>query len=65
MLTRMADIRAAFQDPATYSSSAVVPDAPNPPYRWIPALGRTRRRPLMPELETVLGRPLRRWQIAN
>jgi cytochrome P450 len=38
MITRMEDIRAAFQDPATFSNSAVVPDAPEPPYRWIPEM---------------------------
>lgn len=38
VLTRMTDIRAALRDHATYSSSAVVPDAPNPPYLWIPEM---------------------------
>jgi cytochrome P450 len=38
MVTEMADIRGCFQDPATFSNSAVTPDAPNPPYMWIPEM---------------------------
>jgi cytochrome P450 len=38
MITRMADIRAAYQNPSTFSNSAIVPDAPNPPYLQIPEM---------------------------
>lgn len=38
MLTRMADIRAAYQDAELFSSSSVVPNEPDPPYRWIPEM---------------------------
>ena len=38
LVTRMADIRACYQDPTVFSSSAVVPDTPNPPYMWIPEI---------------------------
>lgn len=38
MLTRMADIRAAYQDPHLFSSSSVVPNDPDPPFRWIPEM---------------------------
>lgn len=38
LLTRMADIRAAYQDAAVFSSSSVVPAEPDPPYRWIPEM---------------------------
>jgi cytochrome P450 len=38
LLTRMEDIRAAFQDAATFSSSAVSPHEPDPPYKWIPEM---------------------------
>jgi cytochrome P450 len=38
MVTEMADIRGCFQDPTTFSSSAVTPDSPNPPYMWIPEM---------------------------
>jgi cytochrome P450 len=38
LLTRTEDIRGCFQDPATFSSSSVTPDAPNPPYLWIPEM---------------------------
>ena len=37
-VTGMVDMRACYQDPETFSSSAVVPDAPNPPYKWIPEM---------------------------
>jgi cytochrome P450 len=37
-LTRADDIRAALQDPATFSSSSTVPTDPNPPYLWIPQM---------------------------
>ncbi|TQS45073.1 cytochrome P450 [Cryptosporangium phraense] len=38
LASSMEAIRACFQDPATFSSSAVLPDTPNPPYRWIPEM---------------------------
>jgi cytochrome P450 len=38
MLTRMEDIRNCMQDASVFSSSAVTPDAPNPPYFWIPEM---------------------------
>jgi cytochrome P450 len=38
MVTHMADIREAFQNPGVFSSSAVVPSDPNPPYMWIPEM---------------------------
>jgi len=38
MFTRLEDIRAAFQDPRMFSSSAVVPGDPDPPYKWIPEM---------------------------
>jgi cytochrome P450 len=39
LVSRMADIRAAFQDGEVFSSSAVsVTDGPNPPYKWIPEM---------------------------
>ena len=37
-VTAMEPIREAFQDPQTFSSAAVVPDAPEPPYFWIPEM---------------------------
>jgi cytochrome P450 len=37
-VTRMAPIREAFQHPEIFSNSAVVPDAPEPPYFWIPEM---------------------------
>jgi cytochrome P450 len=37
-VTGIADIRACYQDPYTFSSSAVTPDAPNPPFKWIPEM---------------------------
>ncbi len=38
MMTRMEDIRAALQNPGLFSSTAVVPTDPNPPYSWIPEM---------------------------
>jgi len=38
LLTRLADIRAAFQQPQLFSSTAVAPDQPDPPYMWIPEM---------------------------
>jgi len=38
LLTRMRDIRAAFQSPEVFSSSAVSPTDPEPPYMWIPEM---------------------------
>jgi cytochrome P450 len=38
LATRMADIRDAFQDPHTFSSSAVSMYDPDPDYMWIPEL---------------------------
>jgi cytochrome P450 len=38
LMTRMADIRAAFQRPDVFSSTAVSPADPNPPYMWIPEM---------------------------
>jgi cytochrome P450 len=38
MLTRIEDIRKAFQAPGTFSSRAVVPADPDPPYMWIPEM---------------------------
>jgi cytochrome P450 len=38
LLTRMEDIRAAFQDPQLFSSRAVSPIDPDPPYLWIPEM---------------------------
>ncbi|MCW2620732.1 MAG: cytochrome [Frankiales bacterium] len=39
LVSRMADIRAAFQNSEIFSNSAVSPtDGPNPPYRWIPEM---------------------------
>jgi cytochrome P450 len=37
-VTAMEPIRQAFQHPEIFSSSAVVPDAPEPPYYWIPEM---------------------------
>jgi cytochrome P450 len=37
-VTAMELIREAFQHPEIYSSTAVVPDAPEPPYYWIPEM---------------------------
>ena len=37
-VTAMEPIREAFQQPEVFSSSAVVPDAPEPPYYWIPEM---------------------------
>jgi cytochrome P450 len=38
LLTNAEDIRAAFQTPSIFSSSAVTPQEPNPPYMWIPEM---------------------------
>jgi cytochrome P450 len=38
LLTRMSDIRAALQSPQLFSSRAVVPADPDPPYLWIPEM---------------------------
>ena len=38
LVTRMADIRAGFQNHRALSSSAVVPSEPDPPYLWIPEM---------------------------
>lgn len=38
LLTKMRDIRAAFQNPSVFSSSAVTPVDPDPPYMWIPEM---------------------------
>jgi cytochrome P450 len=37
-VTRMDGIRDALQHPEIFSNSAVVPDAPEPPYYWIPEM---------------------------
>jgi cytochrome P450 len=37
-VTAMEPIREAFQHPEIFSSTAVVPDAPEPPYYWIPEM---------------------------
>jgi cytochrome P450 len=36
--TRMEDIRRSYQQPATFTNSAVTVANPNPPYRWIPEM---------------------------
>ena len=38
LVTRMADIRKAYQSADTFSNSAVTVTDPNPPYRWIPEM---------------------------
>jgi cytochrome P450 len=38
VVTAMDPIREAFQHPEIYSNTAVVPDAPEPPYYWIPEM---------------------------
>ncbi len=38
LVTHMADIRSAFQRPDVFSSVAVSPADPNPPYMWIPEM---------------------------
>jgi cytochrome P450 len=38
LLTRIEDIRAAYQQPEVFSSSAVVPTDPEPSYLWIPEM---------------------------
>ena len=37
-VTAMEPIREAFQHPQIFSSTAVVPDSPEPPYYWIPEM---------------------------
>jgi cytochrome P450 len=37
-VTAMEPIREAFQHPEIFSSTAVVPDSPEPPYYWIPEM---------------------------
>ena len=38
LITRMADIRASFQNHQVFSNSAVVPSDPEPQYLWIPEM---------------------------
>ena len=38
LVTRMADIRKAFQTAEVFSNTAVTPMDPNPQYRWIPEM---------------------------
>jgi cytochrome P450 len=38
LITRMADIRKSFQKADVFSSTAVTPMDPDPPYRWIPEM---------------------------
>ncbi len=38
LVTRMADVRKAYQDTATFSNSAVAATDPDPVYRWIPEM---------------------------
>lgn len=38
LVSRMEEIRQAFQTPEVFSNSAVVPSDPNPPYKWIPEM---------------------------
>ncbi len=38
LITRMADIRKAFQKPEVFSNTAVTPMEPNPQFRWIPEM---------------------------
>jgi cytochrome P450 len=38
LMTRMTDIRAALQSPKLFSSTAVGPSDPDPPYMWIPEM---------------------------
>ena len=38
LVTRMDSIRACLEDPATFSSRAVTPDNPDPPFMWIPEM---------------------------
>ncbi len=52
VLTRYADILAAFQDPETFSNRAIAVIDPDPPYQWIPIM-------LDPPLHTTWRRLLR------
>ena len=38
LVSRMEEIRSAFQTPEVFSNSAVVPYEPNTPYKWIPEM---------------------------
>jgi len=38
LMTRMSEIRAAFQTPQLFSSSSVIPAEPDPSYMWIPEM---------------------------
>ena len=38
LVSRMEEIRTAFQTPDVFSNSAVVPYDPDPPYKWIPEM---------------------------
>jgi cytochrome P450 len=38
LVSEMSDIRECFQNPGVFSSSAVVPHTPDPPYLWIPEM---------------------------
>src|SRR5471030_2458293 len=38
LVTRMDDIRSAFQNAGLFSSTAVTPMEPNPSFRWIPEM---------------------------
>jgi len=38
LVSRMEEIREAFQTPEVFSNSAVVPYMPDPPYKWIPEM---------------------------
>src|SRR6185437_2226365 len=38
LVTRMDEVRAAYQSPQLFSNSAIQPDVPNPPYMWIPEM---------------------------
>jgi len=38
LVTRMADIRRAYQDASVFSNTAVSAVEPDPPYRWIPEM---------------------------
>ncbi len=38
LVTRLADIRATFQNHGVFSNSSVTPSDPSPPYKWIPEM---------------------------